>query len=384
MFLFQDKLLERIKSQIDIDQKYLFYPTYAKEKNNLHQYFSFLFPKKGDICYFSTTNDWLSSLIKELKNAKKFIFLQFFSISSGIMWERIVNVLQKKVQEGVEVRIIYDNLISALKLPLNFCEQLQKVGILCQPFYQKNRWLGMINNHHLHRKVVIIDGYIAFTGGMNIGDEYLNLIHPYGFWQDVGISLTTSDVWSFTVMFLSIWTVLTTDKENYWNYYESNTKERDPSSFCVYGDNPLKKERLSEKIICSLIHLSSSSITFCTPYFIPTIPLLKSIISAKKRKIKMNLIIPGIPDKKIIYFLTKLFAFLLKGNNFNIYIYKKGFNHGKLILIDEEIASIGSINLDYYSLHYNFEYNILIEDKKIIAEIKKDLERIKADSTLIH
>ena len=164
--------------------------------------------------FFSHSKEWFSSLISELKKAKKFIFLQFFSISSGIMWEEIFNILKERRNEGVEVKIIYDNLISASKLPLNFSIQLNQMGILCQPYYQRKRLIGILSNHHLHRKVVVIDGKIAFTGGMNIGDEYLNLIRPYGMWQDIGISLTGNSIWNFTVMFLSIWNALADSKED--------------------------------------------------------------------------------------------------------------------------------------------------------------------------
>lgn len=193
---FQDNLSKQLQRQIDTDKKYLFYPNEIPKKNNLEKYLPNSYPisTQGSSRYFSQPKEWFSSLISELKKAKKFIFLQFFSISPGIMWEEIFNILKLRKNEGVEVRIIYDNLISASKLPKDFSKQLNQIGILCQPYYQKNRLIGTLNNHHLHRKVVFIDGKIVFIGEMNIGDEYLNLMEPYGTWQDVGISLTGNSI----------------------------------------------------------------------------------------------------------------------------------------------------------------------------------------------
>lgn len=379
---FQDNLSKQLEMQIDTDKKYLFYPNEIPKKNNLEKYLPNSYPisTRGSSRYFSKPIEWFSSLISELKKAKKFIFLQFFSISPGIMWEEIFNILKLRKNEGVEVRIIYDNLISASKLPKDFSNQLNQIGILCQPYYQKNRLIGILNNHHLHRKVVIIDGKIAFTGGMNIGDEYLNLMKPYGIWQDVGISLTGNSIWNFTVMFLSVWNTLANTKEDYWKYYPKIKKENYSSTYLVYGDNPLNNTRISENLFCSLIDRAKNSIDIYTPYFIPTKKLIQSFIGAKKRKVKVTIILPGIPDKKIIYFLTKQYALFLKDNFFDIYFYHEGFIHGKVLLVDKTIASIGNVNLDYYSLHYNFEYNILLEEESTIKSILKDIKEIKNHS----
>lgn len=374
---FHDKITEQIKKQIDSDKKYLFYPNEFVLKNNYYDIYPI--SHSGSSKYFSNTKEWFSSLLTELKKAKKFIFLQFFSISPGIMWEEIFQVLKERQNAGVEVRMIYDNLVSAAKLPKNFSYQLNEMGIKCQPYYQKSRLVGIINQHYLHRKVGIIDGKIAFTGGMNIGDEYLNLISPYGIWQDVGILLMGNSVWNFTVMFLSIWNALSATKEDYWQYYYP-TKKNITSSFLVYGDNPLDDSRISETVLCSLIDKSKNSIFIYTPYFIPTRKLKKAFLHAKRRKVKITVILPGIPDKKLIYFFTKYFAYSLKDEFFQIYFYQEGFIHGKVVLIDEKIVSIGNVNLDYYSLKYNFEYNLLTDEKNTIKEILKDMEKVKKHS----
>ena len=386
MSLFRDELLEKIQRQIEIDQKYLFYPDeIGKDSqsflfNSLSSSFSFPSSSTGELKYYAMTTDWFSGLLQNLRRAKKFIFLEFFSISPGIMWEEIFNVLRERKNQGVEVRVIYDNLVSFSKLPRHFSSLLNESGILCQPYYQKNRLMGMIHNRHLHRKIVVIDGEIAFTGGMNIGDEYLNLIKPYGIFKDIGVSITGSSVWNFTVMFLSFWNAITSLKEDYWKYYcPCHLKINKSKRFCAYGDNPLVKQRISEELFTSLIDSSLNSISCYTPYFLPPISLFRCLNSAKKRGVTIEVILPGIPDKKLIYFFTKIYAFFLAGKNVHIYFYRNGFIHGKLLLVDEEVACVGSVNLDYYSLHYNFEDALFIQDAKTIQAIKNDLEKVKKE-----
>lgn len=214
---------------------------------------------------------------------------------------------------------------------------------------------------------------------MNIGDEYLNLIKPYGIWQDIGISLTGNSIWNFTVMFLSVWSALASTKEDYWKYYPQE-KELSSSSYLVYGDNLLNNVRISENLLCSLIDRAKNSIDIYTPYFIPTKKLIKALIDAKKRNVKVNMILPGIPDKKIIYFFTRQCAYFLKDDLFHVYFYQEGFIHGKLLLVDKRIASIGNVNLDYYSLLFNFEYNILLDEENTIKNILEDIEKVKNHS----
>lgn len=377
--LFRDRLLERIKNKIDSDLKYFFLKESEEIDTTLEKYlpssFFHYFLSSGEGVYFDTTLDWFTSLLKELRLAKRFIFLEFFSIAPGIMWEEIFVILKEKRKQGVEVRIIYDNLVSAKKLPPHFASSLNELGILCQPYYQKCHLMGTLHNRHLHRKVVIIDGVIAFTGGMNIGDEYLNLIRPYGDFKDVGVSFKGHAVWGFTAMFLSFWNAITSSREDYWKYYfKTNSEER--GKYCVYGDNPLSTSFISEEVFSSLIGAAKNTCFIYTPYFLPPKKIRDALVKAARRGVEIKIILPGVPDKKIIYFFSRLYAFFLRGKNIQFYFYQEGFIHGKVILIDDKIASVGNVNLDYYSLHYNFEYNVLIHDQRLINDIKQDMINI--------
>ena len=340
----------------------------------LLEHCNFPITKNNKVIYFSSGEIFFYNVKTELKKAKKFIFIEFFSIEIGSLWEDILDILKKKVQAGVEVWIIYDSAACVNKIPFKYYKELEKFGIQCEPFYKNKPLLCAIRNHREHRKCVIIDGRIAFTGGVNIEDRYINLEQPYGHWKDVGISICGNGVWNFTVMFLSMWNSLSKSEENFTNYQSFLLDKIDNEGYIVpFCDNPLDKENVCKNTYISMINQAKKSLFIFTPYLILDTDMHNALTLAAKRGVDVIIIIPGIPDKKFVYQVSLLEAKKLLKEKVKVYTYTPGFLHGKVFLVDNKIATIGTMNTDYRSLYFDFEYGVLIEDVNVISDIKKDI-----------
>lgn len=340
----------------------------------LLEYCNFPVTKKNKVVYYPTGEVFFERIKAELKKAKNFIFIEFFSIEFGTLWEEIFAILREKVQDGIEVRIIYDNVACVKKVPAKYYKKLESLGIQCEPYY-KNCFASAIKNHREHRKCLIVDGKIAFTGGMNIEDRYVNLEQPYGYWKDVGISVQGEGVWNFTVMFLSMWGVLRRKEEDY-KKYRSNllNKVGDLGYVVPFGDNPLDQENVGKNTYINMIHQAKESLYIFTPYLILDMDMYNSIALAAKRGVDVKIVIPGIPDKKSVYQVSLLNAKKLLQEGVKVFTYTPGFMHGKVFLVDDKMAMVGTINTDYRSLYFDFEYGVLVQDVNVISDIKQDVE----------
>ncbi len=351
------------------------------QPNNIVNYISnvgnYPITKNNQVIYYSTGESLYESLLKELKQADQFILIEFFTIALGTMWDQILEILKEKAQSGVEIKIIYDATACLKKLPPKYFKKLASFGIACEPYFKNSSLIGIIKNHREHRKVVIIDGKIAFTGGINIGDEYINLKNPYGVWKDMGLSIAGEAVWNFTVMFLKMWEGITQEEIDFQKYHKTKGKEKNIKGYVIpFGDNPLDQDNIGKNTYLNLINQAHHTIYITTPYLILDTDLYNALVLAQKRGVEVHIMIPGIPDKKIVYQVTTSYAKALVQEQIKVYTYTKGFLHGKVLLVDDTIALVGTMNMDYRSFYWDFEYGVFLQEVPALSQIKKDMHEI--------
>lgn len=325
--------------------------------------------------YYSLGDYNYCDLLKDIKNAKHFIFMEYFIVAEGLMFETILKLLRQKVKEGVEVRFIYDDVGSLTTVPYHFEKQLEEYGIQCVVFNPFVPIVSVAMNHRDHRKICIIDGYIGYSGGFNLADEYINAKVRFGHWKDTGIRLEGDGVWNLTTMFLSTWNAYRHDDKTFTQYmpdiYHYNCYPLD-GYVVAYGDSPLDEERTGENIYMNMINSAQEEILIMTPYFIIDDAMMKALILACKKGVKVKIITPGIPDKKNVYKVTRSYYYSLIHEGVEFYEYKPGFLHAKMVLCDHIIATVGTINFDYRSLYLHFECNVLLYQTSTIQDIEKD------------
>lgn len=327
--------------------------------------------------YYSIGEDMFSRLKEELNKAKHYIFIEFFIIEEGIMWNSILDILVKKVKEGVDVRVMYDDMGCIMTLPYKYQKKLEKLGIKCSIFNPFIPILSSRINNRDHRKIVIIDGHTGFTGGINLADEYINIYPKHGHWKDSGIMLKGEAVWNLTIMFLSTWDYVRNIKEDYYKYLPSvyNDKRIKVKGYVQpYNDNPLDDETVGENVYLNLINNANKYIYITTPYLIIDNEMITALTLIAKSGVDVKIITPGIPDKKIVNELTKSYYEILTESNVKIYEYIPGFVHAKNFIVDDLYATVGTINLDYRSLYLHFECGVWMYNTDTVLDIKKDFE----------
>ena len=382
--LHKSKVLKAIKQSEENGSKYFIQDEKIKKEiesqnngkiNYLMNYLNFPVTKNNNINYYKLGELAYPEMLKELKNAKKFIFLEYFIIKNGTMWSEILKILEEKAKEGLDVRLIYDDMGCIALLPTSYPKQMEEKGIKCIAFNKLNPFLGVIMNNRDHRKMMIIDGKTVFSGGMNLADEYINLEHPYGKWKDNGIKITGEAVWNFTIMFLNMWNSYRKDDVNYEKYKSDFSKEKlEQNGYTIpYGETPLDNEIVGENVYLNIINQAQKYVYIMTPYLIIDTDMINSLILAAKRGVDVRIVVPGIPDKKIVYSLTTSYFETLIKNGVKIYKYTPGFVHSKVFVSDDNIATVGTINLDYRSLYLHFECGIFMQDVEVIKDVKKDL-----------
>ncbi len=321
----------------------------------------------GDVNYID--------IIEDLKNAKHFIFMEYFIVEQGEMFDEIVTILKQKVEQGVEVRFMYDDFGSLFTLPSRYYKELQKYGIKCVAFNPLVPFLDFSMNNRDHRKITVIDGTIGYTGGINLADEYINVKERFGHWKDTGIRLEGEAVWNLTTMFLSSWNVSVQQNEEYSKYHPSNYDLVEYSNvgyIAPYGDSPLDESEVGQDVYLNIINQSREYLYIFTPYLILNETLSKALILACKRGVDVRIMTPGIPDKKTVFKVTRSYYPSLLEGGVKIYEYTPGFLHAKSFVCDDMVGVVGTINLDYRSLFLHFECGVYIYDNDVIKDIKED------------
>ncbi len=378
------KILKNINKNISEGQKYLVQDENItkeiKEKNlgqlrYINEFAGFPITKNNEIKYYPLGDDVFPVMLEELKKAEKFIFIEYFIINKGQMWQQIVDILKEKVKQGVDVRVMYDDMGSVTMLPTSFPKELEKDGIKCVLFNKLSPFSGIIMNHRDHRKMMIIDGHTVFSGGINISDEYINVKTTHGHWKDNGIMIKGEAVWNFTVMFLEIWNAFRNEDEDYTKYKcEFKEQYKENGLIVPYGESPLDDEIIGEDIYLNIINQAKKYVYIYTPYLIIDTDVINSLVLAARRGVDVRIVVPGVPDKKFVYDVTKSYFSALIQGGVKIYTYTPGFVHSKVFVSDDEIATVGTINMDYRSLYLHFECGIYMKDTNVIQDVKKDIE----------
>ena len=334
--------------------------------------------------YLKIGEEYFSFLKEELKKAKKFIFMEYFIITPGIMWEEILEILKEKVKEGVEVRLIYDDLGTIFTLPSKYKQALNNYGIKVAVFNKFVPFLKNKFNNRDHRKITVIDGLVAFTGGINLADEYINKKVRFGHWKDSGIMFKGDAVWSFTYGFLAMWNYINKSEEDFTRYKIQHNNIYTANYIIPYFDNPWDNETVGENVYLNMINKAKRYIYITTPYLVIDNEMVTSLMLAAKNGVDVRIITPGIPDKKIINKVTKSYYEELIKAGVKIYEYTPGFIHEKIFIVDDEYVTIGTINLDYRSLYLHFECGVWLYDSNIVKNVKEDyLETMKKSNLAV-
>lgn len=326
--------------------------------------------------YFKSGEAFFEDLTRELAKAEKFIFMEYFIISYGAMWDEIHEILLRKVNEGVEVRILYDDIGSLGLVKSNFYKKLRKEGIKCVKFNPFRPILSGIHNNRDHRKITVIDGVVGYTGGINISDEYINVKKRFGYWKDNAVKIEGSAVSALTALFLQLFDGYSKKTADYGEYIFSNYPKFNDGGFIhCFGDSPapFDKELVGENNFINIINRAENYVYITTPYLIINYNLTTALRNAAFRGVDVRIITPRIPDKKVIFNVTRSHYKTLLDAGVKIYEFTPGFIHAKTMLADDKIAFVGTINLDYRSLVHHFECGATLFNTPCINDIKTDL-----------
>lgn len=334
------------------------------------------FPVYENTCvkYYREPAQALPDMKAELEKAEQFIFMEYFIVEDGTAFRELEEILIRKAQQGVEVRLMYDDIGSVGKVNMAFARRLNDKGIHCLPFNPALPVLNLFMNHRDHRKAAIIDGKVAFTGGYNLADEYFDRTRPYGRWKDTGIRLEGEAVRSLTAMFLELWQVQIKKREDIRKYTDILHSVPARGFVQPFADDPLDEERVAENVYLNLINQANSTLYFMTPYLIITDEMSHALGLAAMRGVDVRIITPGVPDKKTVYAVTRSYYAGLIRQGVRIYEYTPGFCHAKQCICDGRLVSIGTSNLDYRSLYHHFENNVLFSGCDAVKDIAADFE----------
>ena len=328
--------------------------------------------------YFSCGEEMYPQLLADLDKAEK-IYLYweiFFILRSGKMWDGVEQILRRKAAQGVDVRLIYDDFGSLLGLPSDFVIRMEKAHIRCIPFNPVVPLVSLVMNHRDHRKIVVIDGTVAYTGGVNLADEYINAEQRFGYWKDAALRVEGDAAWNFTVMFLNFWNAFRPSETDY-DAFRPMPLVLPVSDGIVqpYADSPLDEEPMAETVYLNILAQAQRYVYIYTPYLAVGEEMLDALKNAAKRGVDIRLVLPGIPDKKLVFRLSRSYYLPLLRAGVRIYEYTPGFLHAKCCVSDDRAAVVGSINMDYRSMFLHFECGVLLLQNSQVLALRDDVRR---------
>ena len=326
--------------------------------------------------YFSLGEEMFEVMLDDLRSAKKFIFLEFYIIDPGLMWNRILQILVDKVQQGVEVKLLYDDIGCMATLPGDYTQRLRKMGIDAHKFNKVIPRMTVAYNNRDHRKILVVDGQVGYTGGINLADEYINHIVRFGHWKDGGVRLEGRAVKALTRLFLMNWYINRGEITDFDRYHFDSQRVEGKGLYIPYGSGPkpIYKEQVGKAVYQNIINQAIDYVYITTPYLIIDYDLTEDIKNAAMRGVDVRIVTPFIPDKKLIQIVTRgAYPDLLEAG-VKIYEYTPGFIHSKNVISDDELAVVGTINFDYRSLVHHYENAVLMYQTESIADIKQDFE----------
>ena len=326
--------------------------------------------------YFPEAVQAFEKMKEDLKQAEGFIFMEYFIVEDGSSFRELEEILVEKVRQGVDVRLMYDDIGSVGYVNMLFAKRLKDQGVRCYPFNPALPVLNLFLNHRDHRKITVIDGKVGYTGGYNLADAYFDRVRPYGKWKDTGLRLEGEAVRSLTAAFLELWALQSREKEDYSHFLDVVYRVKGEGYVQPFSDDPLGTERAAENVYLNLISQARKQLYFMTPYLIITDELSRGLRLAAKRGVDVRIITPGVPDKKTVYAVTRSYYGGLIRDGVRIFEYTPGFCHAKQCLCDGRLLSIGTSNLDYRSLYHHFENNVLISGGPAVAAAAEDFEAV--------
>ena len=336
--------------------------------------------------YFKIGEEKFEAIKRELRKAKHFIFMEYFIIDQGEMWSEIEAILLQKASEGVDVRLMYDGMGSQSLLPYRYDKKLREKGIKCCVFNPFRPMLSSIQNNRDHRKILVIDGHTAFTGGINRADEYINRKERFGHWKDTAIMLRGEAVWNFTMMFLQLWEItdgegIATDYDKYRPEVHMPMQIESDGYVMPYGDSPLDNENVGELVYMNIINSAKSYVYIMTPYLVLDNEMITALGYAAKSGVDVRIIVPGIPDKWYVKSIGWSYYRELIELGVKIYEYN-GFIHAKSFVSDDTTAVVGTINLDYRSLFLHFECAAYMYKHPCVLDVKQDFLNVQKNNCL--
>ena len=356
-------------------------PYIASRVKYVEDYGHFPLYTNTDVVYFDDAKKGIEDQIRELEKARSFIFLEYYAIQDSETFEPIKDVLAKKAEEGLEVRVIYDDIGSGGFINGEFIKRMEALGIKCRVFNHVSPFFQVIMNNRDHRKITVIDGRVGFTGGYNLADLYTHRIEPHGFWKDSGVKITGDGVVTLTALFLEMWNAVKANDidDNDLSIFFPKvfyTATEKGSFVQPFADTPLDEELLGEKVYMGMLQTARKYCWFVTPYLVITDELCREFEIAVKRGVDVRIITPGIPDKKVVYAITRSYYNELARNGVRIFEYTPGFCHAKMCIADGQCATVGTLNLDFRSLYLHFEDGVYLYNCNAIKDIEDDFKKM--------
>lgn len=350
-------------------------PDYVAEIRYLQKFNGFPICRKSSTEYYPTGEAAFEAILEELEKAQKYIFLEYFIIEEGIMWDSVMKILKRKAAQGVEVRLIYDDLGCFLLLPKNYDKIVEQDGIQCRVFNRFRPVLTTLQNNRNHQKILVVDGKVAFTGGINMADEYINKKLRFGHWKDCAIKIEGHATWSFVVMFLEMWAMLgkeTLEYEGFFPWREVPCTCSDDGLVQPYSDSPLDYENVSEHVYLRVIEKAQNYLYINTPYLVLDDSIISALILAAKSGVDVRITLPHIPDKKLVHFLSRSYYRDLIRGGVRVFEYTAGFLHSKTFVADDKVGVVGTVNMDFRSLYLHFECSTWLYESKAVMQLKED------------
>ena len=330
---------------------------------------------KTAVTYFPLGEDKFEEMLGQLEAAEHFIFMEYFIVSEGIMWGRVLEILARKAAAGVDVRVMYDGTCEFALLPHDYPKRLRRLGIKCKIFAPASPFVSTHYNYRDHRKILVIDGHTAFNGGVNLSDEYINQKMKFGHWKDTAVMVKGEAVKSFTLMFLQMWG-MDGGKAEFDTFlaYPALPVQEAKGYVIPYGDRPLDEDQLGERVYMDILNRALKYVHIMTPYLILDGEMETALKFAAERGVEIVVLLPGIPDKRIPYALAKTHYASLLESGVKIFEYTPGFVHAKVFVSDDQEAVVGTINLDYRSLYHHFECATYMYGTDCVPKIEKDFQ----------
>ena len=336
------------------------------------------------VTYFPLGDDMFPEMLRQIEKAEKFIFMEYFILEEGYMWETILELLKKKVKEGVEVRVLYDGMCVLTLLPSFYPRILEKEGIRCKMFAPIKPLFSSHYNNRDHRKILVIDGKTGFTGGINLADEYINKKERFGHWKDTGLMIQGAAVQKFTCMFLEMWNVSERRDPDYETFLTAPDTDRQDDGYVIpYDVMPYGTERMGKQVYLDILNTACKYVHIMTPYLILDYEMITALTFAAKRGVEVAIIMPHIPDKKYAFALAKTYYNELLEAGVQIWEYEPGFVHAKVFVSDDKKAAVGTVNLDYRSLYHHFECGVFFYGNSEIKKVEEDFQKTKEKSIFI-